>query len=106
MIGRMRSRITLEQRVLTPDTGGGGTTGWQTLATVWAEIIPLAQRESLEAEQTRARTAYDITIRYRTDITSDLRVFFQNRALAIRSVIDVGHRHRWLQLHCEEDGGD
>ncbi len=106
MISRLRSRVVLEQRMITPDTGGGGTEIWQPLATVWAEVLPLAQGERNEAEQTRVRTAYDITIRYRNDVTSDLRVLYQNTPLAIRSVIDAENRQRWLHLHCEEDGGD
>ena len=105
-MNRLRSRIVLEQRVITSDTGGGGTKAWQSLATVWAEIIPLAQTERGEAEQTRMQTAYDITIRYRTGVTSDLRVLYLNTPLAIRSVIDVDLHHRWLRLHCEADGGD
>ncbi len=106
MIGGLRSRVVLQQRAITPDTGGGGVDAWTTLATVWAEIIPLAQAERGEAEQTRAGGAFDITIRYRSDVTSDLRVLYLNAPLAIRSVIDVDNRHRWLQLHCEVDGGD
>ena len=51
--GQLRTQLTLEQPVETPDGQGGFTLTWTTLATLWALVEPLGGRaRSLPSEPT------------------------------------------------------
>ena len=103
--GALRHRITLQSATDTPDGGGGFTTVWTDVATVWAAIEPLKGREQLHAAQLETPVTHRVTLRYRAGVTPKMRVKFGTRVFNIRAVIDAEERHRTLELMCEEGVG-
>lgn len=104
--GRLRHRLVLQQRSPQAD-GGGGEAGdpWAapiTLATVWGRIEPLRGDERVRALRLEARVTHRIVIRFRSGVTSDMRLVFGARHFNIRAVLDPGERRRALELLCEE----
>ena len=61
--GRLRHRLVLQEPVDTADDAGGVTRSYQTAATVWAAIAPLATHESVSAAEPGATLTHRITIR-------------------------------------------
>lgn len=47
--GRLRHRITIQERVLTQDSDLNAVYDWRDVASVWAAIEPLSAREFLAA---------------------------------------------------------
>jgi SPP1 family predicted phage head-tail adaptor len=101
--GKLRHRVHIERPAAVADQyGQGAPPTWETVADVWADVRPLTARETLQAKQVGLQTAYVVTIRYRSDVTSRCRLNWDGRHLYVTSVIDVGARHRELQILASE----
>ena len=101
-IRRLRHRIRLEQPIVTPTEGGAAQITWLPIATVWAEVVPLAGRELVAFDQRQGRLSHRVSLRYRSDITAAHRVVLGTRILDIRSVFTPDERRRYLVCLCEE----
>ena len=100
--GTLRRQITLQRRTSTNDTFGQQSTAWTTLRTSYAEIEPLTGRELETAQAINAEVTHRITLRYRSDITTALRITYQGRIFNVLSVLDIDTAHTALQLLCSE----
>lgn len=101
--GRLRERVTIQQRTMASDGMGGQTETWSTLATVWAGVLPRqANREALviAANQLQARSGFDVRIRYRDDVSPSMRVSWRGNTLEVESVSDPDQRKREIVLSC------
>lgn len=105
LAGNMRQRIRIEQPVVVPDGLGGGTRSWQTLTTVWAEIHTLSGDERFDAGKLASTVTHRITLRWRNDITPEMRVVFGTRIFAIRAVLERDGKRRSVELVTEEGAG-
>lgn len=101
-IGRMRSRVTLQQAARTPDGGGGATVTWTPVADLWAQILPLSGDERVDADGLKGRLTHEIWIRWRADAGPHMRFVFGSRLFDIRSAIDVEETHRFQRCLVEE----
>jgi SPP1 family predicted phage head-tail adaptor len=102
-IGKMRHKITIEQKTEVSDGAGGYTESWISFATVWASVEPISGKEYYEAQQTQSEATHKIRIRYRTGILPSMRVNFKGRIFAITSPpINWEERNRELMLECTE----
>ena len=97
--GRLRERITIRRLTTTRVPGGGMTSTWSDLATIWAEVIGINGRESVIAEAFQGTSFYRITIRWRADISDADQLRYRSIDLNIRSVSDPdGMREQLLIL--------
>lgn len=69
-IGMMKQRVTIQYYSLSSDGMGGNTRTWNTLGTVWANVMPLSGSEALEVGGLKGKTKYKIRTRYRDDFVS------------------------------------
>lgn len=69
LAGRLRTRLALQAPVETPDGQGGVVRSFTTVATVWAEVTPLAARESVTADDAGADQRVRILLRDEHDVT-------------------------------------
>lgn len=67
-IGNLSERITLQNETRTPDTGGGASVTWTTLATVFAQVTPMSVSERWQNGQQLGLQSYRFTIRARADL--------------------------------------
>jgi SPP1 family predicted phage head-tail adaptor len=104
MIGDLTERVAIEQRVRTPDTGGGAAQSWTPVATVWAKVAARPRGEDEESEGRRALTVFELTIRRRTDVTAAMRAVWRGRALYFRGIADEGPHQPYLRV--QADDGD
>lgn len=102
--GNLRHRVTIEHRTRASDGRGGFTEAWSPLATVWASVLPRrGVTERIEAQQLVSVIIYEVIIRYRSDITSDMRVVWDGCTLyLIGPPYDPNGRRQYLVLECEE----
>ncbi|MEM7751417.1 MAG: phage head closure protein [Pseudomonadota bacterium] len=103
-IGRLRHRVTVQYPTRNEDDGGGATTAWVPLATVWAQIKARTGREIFQADSPTARGAFRVVIRYRSDVDPTMRLLWGDRVLEVLAVGDEDGTKRWLSCECEEYG--
>jgi SPP1 family predicted phage head-tail adaptor len=98
----LRHRLTLEQLSRVADEGGGFTENWVIVATLSADLRPIAGDERYEADRLAGRITHQVTLRYRAGVAPAMRFRKGTRIFHIVSPIDVEERKRWLTCLCEE----
>ena len=94
--GRLNQRVTLLQPVLTQDAAGQAVTSWQSVATVWAEVVPLRSAERFAAAAVQQENTLKVRIRLRTDVNATWRLEYQGRGHDITGVLPLGAAHQEL----------
>ena len=88
----MDRRALIESPTSARDGFGAIVPGWTVVATVWASVIPVRGAER-EAQGAQISTAlYEVSIRWRSDITANCRVTVDSRVMQVRSIAEVGRR--------------
>jgi len=101
-IGELRHRVTLRKKEIAEDALKQQSEVWTDIATVWARIEPLSGREYFAARQENAEVTAKITIRYRKDVTPDMRAVSEGRVFDVLSMINPEERNISLVLMCKE----
>jgi SPP1 family predicted phage head-tail adaptor len=103
--GRLNRRVSIEQVTRTADGGGGYTEGWAAIpnGTVWARVSPLSGSERFDAQQVQGTLTTEVEIRYRSDVTSAMRVNHGGRLLYIaQPPYSPEDKRESLVMVCEE----
>lgn len=98
-----RHLATFEQRQTETDDHGGEYDTWEPAFTEWVSVEPGASRlqvteTTVNANQTIERGTDKITLRYREDVTEDMRLTVEGHRYGIVRIIDVDLRHEWIVL--------
>ncbi len=99
---RLRQRITLQQQAQSADGAGGFTRSWEDVASVWAEMTPVASSERLEDGQLHSIVRHRFLLRYRDAVTHAMRISYDGRVFNILSVVNSGERDALLEILAEE----
>lgn len=105
---KLRNRVVLQSLAETSDTAGGFVSSWQAVATLWAQVTPVAERgiigggEQQQAMQQQANQWFRITLRYRTGVTAAMRIVMGSRVFNIRRVTNKDEQNKVLELMVEE----
>lgn len=102
-IGDLRHRITFQSENKTPDGYRGHTSTWNDVVTVWGKVEPVSGREYYYANQLKNAISHKITIRFRPDITAELRAVFEKRTMKIESIINLLEQERFMEIRCIEE---
>ena len=92
LAGKMDQRITLKSLTNETDALGAVIETWATLDTVWAEAKDLTGREFVAAAQVNAEVSARFRIRYRTDVTPEMRIGWSGREYDIKSISMLGRK--------------
>lgn len=101
--GDRRHPVTIESLVTAQTTFGDETEVWSTVATVFAEIIPLAGTERIDGSEVHANATHRLNIRFRPSMSTSMRIMYGSRTLQIISIRDIDERHHELELMCAEE---
>lgn len=103
-IGQLDRRITFQQKVVgSNESNEDEETGWENIATnptVWASHSDYRGNEQFGADKINAFQTSLFVIRYREDITVEMRILFDGLAYDIHSIEKIG-RKRFLQISAE-----
>ena len=102
--GDLTQIVVIQQNTTSTDAGLGRSSSWGTLATVRAHVEASTGSEAQDGGQQIGSTAYfDVTIRYRSDVTPKMRISWLSKTLEIVSVVPMGMQLReWTRLRCQE----
>jgi len=97
-IGNMRQRILFQQRSPGVDALGQPSTTWLTVCEVWAEITALTGRELTVGRLERAESSTRLVVRYRSGLSTAMRVQHGATFYDITEISDLDGRKRFLQI--------
>ena len=99
-IGELNQRITIQRADVIVNDYGEEITNWVALATAWAAIRNVPQREPFAADQFVSVVTTSFTLRYRTDVTAKMRVLCDGKTYEIDSAADPDGARRFIELQC------
>lgn len=100
-LGKMRYRVQLQEYSSGKDKDGFVNKEWQTVATVWADMVPISGQEYFTMNTEVSSVTWKVYIRYREGITPDMRIAYGERVLELVSVLG-DKRGGMLTLMCRE----
>lgn len=90
--GDLDRRIVLEQNTPTRDSLGAPIASWATFATVWAQVRPQRGTEPFQGDQENPRRPTTFRLRYRGDLTEDMRIVYAGDTYDIESIAEIGRQ--------------
>jgi len=102
--GALRSEFALQACTTAPDGLGGHTETWAEVATVFARIEPVSASSMFGADQTLETVTHRITMRWRSGVTSGMRLARQHRIFDIVTVHDPDDSRRYVVCRVRESG--
>lgn len=100
--GNLDRRITIERPTVSRGETGGHEETWAVLDTLWANVRDLSGRETFSAQAAGSRVSKVVTLRWRSDITADMRVRFADGTTARIAWLRELSRAEWLEIYCEK----
>jgi SPP1 family predicted phage head-tail adaptor len=94
--GKLRTELALERCATRSDGLGGQVENWTEIANVFAMIEPISAQSLSGADQTRQAVSHRITMRWRGDVASGMRLAGQGRIFGIVTVHDPDETGRYL----------
>jgi SPP1 family predicted phage head-tail adaptor len=104
VIGDLRIELALEEMTPVPDGAGGFGESWTEIVTLFAKLEPVGAREKFGADQTLEQVTHRVTLRFRPDVASGMRLAWGTRRFLILTVHDPDETGRYLVLRTREDG--
>ena len=92
MAGKLDRRVVIKTPTVTQDSHGGKVTTWNTLATVFAQVVHLKGREHLVGGQMTPEAEVKFRMRYRTDFDASAQITHDGVAYDILHIAEVGRR--------------
>lgn len=97
--GKLRELITIQRPAETQNSRGGYTTDWVDYASVRAEVKAISGREAVLDHTLLGISTFQITIRFREDITAADQVLWRGRTLNIVAPPeDHGGNRQWTTI--------
>lgn len=100
--GELKNLITIEKPVETEGDYGETIKTWEQHCQCWSNIQNLRGDEYWAAKASESEATGEIKIRYRDDITEDMRVKFNSRVFEIDAYYDPFEERKELQLIVKE----
>lgn len=102
LVNGMDKRVSIQAVTQTSDGQGGFTESWTTSATVWASIEPLKGWERMQAMQVQTPVTHKLVMRYRSGVSTGMRILYKARVFAIKEVINEMEQDRFLIIKAIE----
>lgn len=101
-IGGLNQRVQLQRRDMSPEDEGGHTTTFVPIATLWARVTPVGQREVQLADGRSVAVSHTVVLRYRSGVLPGDRFIYRGRHLNVVSAEDLSGQRQFLACRCAE----
>lgn len=102
--GQLRDRVTIRREIPVSNGKGGYTLSWLTLANdIAANVVSLNGREALLGSVLQGISAFQITIRYRTDIQASDQILWKGRELNVHNAEDRAGTRTWTTIQASNE---
>lgn len=101
--GKLRHRLKILYNDSSQDTiTGEDVEGWVELATIWGSWEPYSTKDMIAAASVQNETSVRAMVRYRSDITAGMRVYFRSKYYEIAGTplpdLDSGLEYMTIML--------
>ena len=100
--GKLRQRITIQQKNATISAEGEQTFNWGTFVARWADIRTISGKEYYAHDTTQAQATHRIYIRWTDNVLETMRISWNSRIFNIVHVGEDRTHERMMVLTCEE----
>jgi SPP1 family predicted phage head-tail adaptor len=97
-----KRRLTIQTLSKADDGQGGFVETWIDGDDVWGSIEPLSGFQKYQAMQMQTPLTHKIVLRYRKDITTAIRLKYDERIFWVREVLNQEEANRFLTLKVNE----
>ena len=107
-VGSLRNKITIQNNVLSGDTFGGYSTANTTFLTAFAQIKPKSAKQIFNestGERVQNPHTFEFLIRYRSGITTTMRILFGSRTFDIVKINNENDYNNFITLTAIENVG-
>jgi len=101
----LRQRIKIQSLSRTGDGQGGFTETWTDYLTLWAAVKPVSAAERIWGQRVESNVSHVITIRWTDLLTTEMRIFFENRIFQIHGIRRENEERWFMILDCVENVG-
>jgi len=101
---RLPHRIQLVTLAETKDADFNIVKTWQAGPVIHARVQQTAAGEALQNQRELAKTVINVTVRYRTGITDDMRLIYNGDTYEIDGVVDKSGRRKQLAITATRHG--
>ena len=101
--GQLRTEMTMQNAVETPDGSGGFVVTWVDIAIVWCAIDALSPRTESFGGRQIDEASHRVTMRYRGDVKPGQRLVGQNASYRIQLTSDLDGTGRYLTCFMLEE---
>ncbi len=101
--GKLRHRLTIQQRVESRDEIGGVAFNWSDLVTRFGSIVAAKGSEITSGDQQDGRQSSEIRIRYYDQLDSTMRIIHKTKIFNIVSIIDIDERNKVMTIAATQD---
>lgn len=105
LVGKLKHLVTIKHLVAGQDEVGQPLQEWEEFASLRADIRTLNGAESIRADAQSAVTMASIRLRYRTDITTTMRVHVGSTIYEITAVLPDLVARKHVDLACRVFNG-
>ena len=98
----MRERVAIYSQTQVVDAAGAISTTWAPVSTVWARMKPVSAVQVVLAGRDDAAREFDMTTRYRADITTNSQCQWRGRKFDVHSTVDETERRQYLTVRLRE----
>lgn len=103
--GSLNTLVQIQQQSSVPDELGQPVLTWSTVCTCWADARHLSGIEAAKAGTDASTVKASIRIRFRTGITSSMRVIVGGVVYQIKAVMPDLRQRVFVDLVCEQVAG-
>lgn len=103
--GNLRQVVRIERATLANDAAGQPIETWSAIAggaAVPAEVLAVSGGETVRGSQMEAGVSTLVTMQWRGDVTTAMRIVHDGRALNVVRAVDPDGRRRSLVCQCAE----
>ena len=107
-VGKLRNKITIQNTDLSADTYGGYTTSRSSYITAYAQITPKTGKQVFSdatGERIQNPQEFEFTIRYRSGLTTSMRILFGSRTFNIKSIHNDNDYDKYIKILATENVG-
>ena len=87
---KLDRRLIIQEPAETRDDYGQEVLTWSTFATVWAGVKLNIGKESFQTSERVKERVVDFKVRYRTNITANMRLLYDSNYYEIEDVVELG----------------
>jgi SPP1 family predicted phage head-tail adaptor len=98
---RLRDRVQIQAPTETSSSTGQPVQGWETAATVWAEVTPAGGGEVVAEAQVQASPRWRVVVRRYPGLTAAHRLVTVPDGKVLQITVIDDDRRQWMVLGCE-----